>query len=63
MHNSVTAAIRDLRDADRRNARPKSSVMIGEWALEARPDGLYAIHNATGTTARIAVTPDVTAPA
>lgn len=42
----------------RKAARGRSALTIGEWTIEARPDGLHATHGPTGTTTRVAAHPD-----
>lgn len=49
--NQTTAPIR-------RATRNRSAVTIGEWTIEARPDGLHATHGPTGTSTRMAANPD-----
>jgi len=38
-------------------SRPTSTLVIGEWVLEARPTGLHITHGPTGTTSLLAAQP------
>lgn len=55
--NGAMQAITNLADESRRLGRPRSTLTVGEWTIEARPEGLVVTHGPTGQRTQLAATP------
>ena len=54
---SLAQAVNAAQAPLRRATRNRSTLTLGEWTLEARPDGLHVTHGPTGTATRLAAVP------
>lgn len=54
---TLAQAVNQAQAPLRRAARNRSTLTLGEWTLEARPDGLHVTHGPTGTATLLAPAP------
>ena len=54
---SLSQAINQSQEPLRRAVRNRSALTLGDWIIEARPDGVHFTHGPTGTSTLVVALP------